>query len=46
MKEIIFDVEYGLEINALHCAQCGFNRAEEQILNKAVDKLKKQIALE
>lgn len=46
MKEIIFDIRYGLEVNALHCARCGFNRTEEQALNNTVDKLKKHMVLE
>lgn len=46
MRETTFDIGYNLEVNTLHCVQCGFNVTEEQALNTAIDKLKEQMAKE
>ncbi len=46
MKETTFDIGYKLEVNALHCARCGFNITDEQVLNTAIDKLKEQMSKE
>ncbi len=46
MKETTFDIGYNLEVNALHCAHCGFNITEEKTLNTALNKLKEQMAKE
>ena len=46
MKETTFDIGYNLEVNSLHCAQCGFNVTEEQALEKVINKLQDQMAKE
>lgn len=46
MEKIKFDVGYGIEVNSLHCKECGFNITNEEVLNKAIIDLKEQMVKE
>lgn len=46
MKNVKFDIGYGIEVDSLHCEKCGFNITNEKVLNKALTSLKEQMSKE
>jgi len=46
LKEVAFDVGYGINVESLHCEECGFNITEDNKLEKAMSSLKEQMAKE
>lgn len=46
MKNVKYDIGYGIEVDSLHCDKCGFNITEDKVLNKAIMSLKEQMAKE
>lgn len=43
MKNVKFDVGYGLHIPSFHCSLCGFNTTDPQVLKKSLFKLKEHL---
>ncbi len=46
LKDIIFDVGYGINIDSLHCEKCGFNLTDNNKLKNALKSLKEQMTKE
>ena len=46
LNEVKFDIGYGLEVNSLHCTNCGFNITEDKHMKNAITNLKKQMSKE
>ena len=46
MKNVKFDIGYGIEVDSLHCEKCGFNITNNKVLNKALTSLKEHMAKE
>ena len=46
MKEIIYDIGYGINVESLHCEKCGFNITEDVKLKKALSNLKNKMSKE
>ncbi|MBU1204130.1 MAG: hypothetical protein KKG60_03635 [Nanoarchaeota archaeon] len=46
MKKTKFDIGYGIEVDSLHCEECGFNVTDDKVLNGALVSLKEQMAKE
>lgn len=46
MKQVKFDVGYGIKVDSLHCDKCGFNITDDKVLNKALISLKEQMTKE
>lgn len=44
LKNVIFDVGYGIKVDSLHCDKCGFNITKDNQLKKAISSLKEQMA--
>lgn len=43
LKNVIFDVGYGINVESSHCEKCGFNMTKEKELSKVMNLLKKKI---
>ncbi|MBI2576475.1 AbrB/MazE/SpoVT family DNA-binding domain-containing protein [Candidatus Woesearchaeota archaeon] len=46
LKNVIFDVGFGVNVESLHCQKCGFNITEDSKLNNAMSSLREQMAKE
>jgi|SRR3989344_7386032 len=46
LKNVVFDVGYGVKVDSLHCERCGFNITDDNVLKKAIFALKENIAKE
>lgn len=46
MEKVTYDVGYGIDVESLHCKNCGFNITEDKVLTKAMSKLREQMAKE
>ena len=44
MENAKFDVGYGIEVESLHCKKCGHNVTDAKVMNRALLKLRKQMA--
>jgi|SRR3989344_9235554 len=46
LKNVKFDVGYGIGVESLHCEKCGFNITEDKKLEGALASLREQMAKE
>lgn len=46
MKEIIFDIGYGIEAKSKHCEKCGFNVTKDKELKSALNSLREKMTKE
>lgn len=46
MEKVIVDIGYGIEVDSLHCKECGFNVTEDKKLNQALTDLRVQMSKE
>jgi len=46
MKQVNFDIGYGVEVESLNCSKCGFNITKDNRLKNAISTLKEQMAKE
>lgn len=46
MEKMKFDVGYGIEVESLHCSNCGFNITEDKKLKTAMSELRNQMSKE
>ncbi len=46
MEKVKFDIGYGIEVDSLHCKNCGFNITEDKKLSKAIGELREQMSKE
>src|SRR3989344_5435248 len=44
MEKTIFDVGYDIDVESMHCKNCGFNVTESSKLDEALSALKKRMA--
>jgi len=43
LKEVSFDLGYGMEIDSLHCRKCGFNITKDTALRKTLNHMRAQM---
>ena len=46
MKKVLFDIGYGINVESLHCDECGFNITKDEKLKGALTSLREQMAKE
>lgn len=46
MEKVTVDIGYGIEVDSLHCEQCGFNVTEDKKLDQALANLRVQMSKE
>ena len=46
LKKVKFDIGYGVEVESLHCKNCGFNITENNRLKTAISTLREQMSKE
>ncbi len=46
MEKVKFDIGYGIEVDSLHCRNCGFNLTEDEKLNAALAELRSRMSKE
>lgn len=46
LKKTMFDVGYGINVESLHCENCGFNITKDNKLKQAITNLREQMAKE
>lgn len=46
LKEVVFDIGYGINVESLHCEKCGFNITKDNRLKKAISTLREQMSKE
>jgi len=46
LRNVVFDVGYGVNVESLHCDKCGFNITKEDNLEKAISSLREQMSKE
>ena len=44
LKNVVFDVGYGVNVESLHCDQCGFNITKDNKLKEAISSLREQMS--
>lgn len=43
MQKVLFDAGYGVRVESMHCAKCGYNVTESGGLKKAIAKLRERM---
>lgn len=46
LEKATFDIGYGVNVESLHCAKCGFNITEDNNLRTALTSLRQQMSKE
>ena len=44
LKNVVFDVGYGVNVESLHCDKCGFNITKDNKLKEAISSLREQMS--
>ena len=44
LKEVSFDLGYGIEVDSLHCRKCSFNITKDTTLRKILDYMRSQMS--